>query len=154
MLLLLFEFVIFRTECMWVCRGGCVWGGGGVEGCLCVHLNDISNWALHDPLLTSLFTIEVLRVVRLSPCQPRARFRVLDHDQSDHHANLWPSSSPAAGDNWTRDLTVLWRSLAVKITSDFYAKRLPQNQPNLPQTRRISEQVIKGHNKKHVNNNS
>ena len=50
-------------------------------------------------------------------------------------------------DDLTRDLTVLSRDFAVKITSDFHAKRRPQNQSNLLQIRRISEQVIKGHNK-------
>ena len=46
------------------------------------------------------------------------------------------------------------RNLAVQITSDFHGNWRPQYQSNLLQIRRVSEQVIKGHNKKHVNNNS
>ena len=49
----------------------------------------------------------------------------------------------------TRDLTVLSRNFAVKIKPDFRGKRQPQNQPNLLQIRRISEQlIINEHNKK------
>ncbi len=55
--------------------------------------------------------------------------------------------SPTAEDDWTRDLTVLWRNLAVKITSDFHAKGRRPNQSNFLQIRGISEQVVKGHNK-------
>ncbi len=53
----------------------------------------------------------------------------------------WTYDSPTAVDNWTRDLTVLWRNLAV------HAKRWRPNQSNLQQIRHIFEQVIKGHNK-------
>ena len=73
--------------------------------------------------------------------------------KNDKQLSMLILNSPTADDNLTRDLTVLWRSLAVKITSDFHAKPQPQNLSNLLQIRRISEQVIKGHNKKHVNNN-
>ena len=55
--------------------------------------------------------------------------------------------SRTATDDLTRNLTVLSRNVAVKITSDFHAKRRPQNKFNLLQIRRIYEQVIKGHNK-------
>ncbi len=44
--------------------------------------------------------------------------------------------SRTATDDLTRDFTVLSRNLAVKITSDFHAKRRPQNQSNLLQIRR------------------
>ncbi len=58
-------------------------------------------------------------------------------------------SRPATAD-LTRDLTVLARNLAVKIivTSDFHAKRQPQNQSNLLQIRGISEHQITGLNVK------
>ncbi len=39
--------------------------------------------------------------------------------------------SGTATDDLTRDLTVLSRDFAVKITFDFHAKRRPQNQSNL-----------------------
>ena len=52
------------------------------------------------------------------------------------------TSRKATGD-LTRDLTVLSLVFALKITFDFHAKRRPQNQSNLLQIRRISEQVGK-----------
>ena len=62
--------------------------------------------------------------------------------------------STTSTDHLTLDLKVFTYYLAVKITSDFHALWRPQYQSNLLQIRRISEQVIKGHNKKHVKNNS
>ena len=52
------------------------------------------------------------------------------------------NSRTTSGD-LTRDLKVLSRDFAVKITYDFDAKRRPQNQSNLLQVRRT---IIKGHN--------
>ncbi len=72
----------------------------------------------------------------------------------NHRFSSQTACSLTETDDLTRDLTVLSLDFAVKIMSDFHAKRSPQNQSNLLQVRLISEQVIKGHNKKHVNNNS
>ena len=58
-------------------------------------------------------------------------------------ANLWKLVLWTATDDFTRDLTVLSRNFAVKITTDFRANRRPQNQFNLLQIRCISEQVLK-----------
>ncbi len=58
----------------------------------------------------------------------------------------------ATGD-LTHDLMVLSRDFAVIITSGFHGKRRPQNQLQIRRTC-ISDQAIKGHYKKHINNNS
>ena len=48
----------------------------------------------------------------------------------------------------TRDITVLSHDFAFKTKSDLTANRRPQNKSNELQIRRISEQVITGHNTK------
>ena len=64
-----------------------------------------------------------------------------------------PAARPVG--TWPSDLKVLSRDFAVKIKPEFRGKRRPQNQPNLRQIRRISEQPIKDEpNTKQINNNS
>ena len=63
------------------------------------------------------------------------------------------TSREVSGD-LTCNLTVFSRDFAVKTRFDFRAKRRPVSRPNFQQIRRISEQLIKGHNKTHANNNS
>ncbi len=53
------------------------------------------------------------------------------------------NTSSQSNGKWQFDPEVLPHDFAVKITSDFDAKRRPQNRSNLLQIRRISDQVIK-----------